>query len=128
MLSLRPLPMWWRRRSEKRFTVWLESAVLGVVGLPLAILPVVNDGVWQAVHPVALKIARPFAIDGESGAGVGGASIRIKLANASMSERTAVFGLAVKLRGSSGVALTTQPGVSSLSSGKSCFVTPISTL
>src|SRR5258707_15116628 len=80
MPSLRPLPLWWRRRSEKRFTVWLESAVLGVVGLPLAILPVVNDGVWQAVHPVALKIARPFAIDGESGAGVGGASIRIKLA------------------------------------------------
>jgi hypothetical protein len=32
--------------SEKRFTVWLESAALGLVEEPLAIiLPVVNEGV-----------------------------------------------------------------------------------
>jgi hypothetical protein len=47
---------------------------------------------------------------------VGGARIRMKLANASMSERTAVFelpvaeGAVVKLSVSSGVALKRQPG------------------
>src|SRR5256885_836693 len=60
--------------------------------------------------------------------GVGGASIRMKLANASTSEIAAVFGLGVKLTASSGVALKTQPGVSSRSCGNSWFVTPISTL
>ena len=74
MPSLRPLPMWWRRRSEKRFTVWLERAALGVVGLPLAIVPVANDGVWQAAQPVTLKRARPLMMDAVSGAGVGGAN------------------------------------------------------
>ena len=73
-------------------------------------------------------------MDGVSGAGVGGASIRMKSANASMSERTAVLGLeagveaGVKLSVSSGVALKRQPGVSSRSWGKSWFVIPISTL
>src|ERR1022692_507444 len=48
MPSARPFPMWWTRRSEKRFAVWLESAALGLVEDPLAIvLPVVNEGVWQ---------------------------------------------------------------------------------
>src|SRR6516225_12171394 len=71
-------------------------------------------------------------MDGVSEAGVGGASIRMKLAKASMSERTAVLEggveAGVKLSVSSGVALKIQPGVSSRSWGKSWFVTPISTL
>src|ERR1700681_2294738 len=100
--------MWWTRRSEKRFTVWLESAALGFVEEPLAIiLPVVNEGVWQWTQPVFAKMARPFTVDGVSGAGVGGASIRMKSANASMSDRTAVLelGVGVKLAVSSGVGL-----------------------
>src|SRR5713101_218508 len=114
--SASPLPMWWTRRSEKRFTVWLESAALGFVEEPLAIiLPVVNEGVWQWTQPIFAKMARPFTVDGVSGAEVGGASIRMKLANASVSERTAVLGLAVgvevvvKFSVSSGVALNRQP-------------------
>src|ERR1700681_152533 len=112
--------MWWTRRSEKRFTVWLESAALGFVEEPLAIiLPVVNEGVWQWTQPVFAKMARPFTVDGVSGAGVGGASIRMKSANASMSERTPVLGFeagveaVVKLSVSPGVAVKRQPGVSS---------------
>ena len=82
--------MWWTRRSEKRFTVWLESAALGLVEEPLAIiLPVVNEGVWQWAQPTFVKVARPFTVEGVSGAGVGGANMRMKLAKASMSEMTA---------------------------------------
>src|SRR6202030_287058 len=127
--------MWWTRRSDQRVTVWLEGEALGLVEEPLAIiLPVVNEGVWQCTQPVFVKRARPLTMDGVSGAGVGGASIRMKSANASMSERTAVLGLEVGVEGvmkltvSSGVALKRQPGVSSRSWGKSWFVTPISTL
>src|SRR6202158_6330898 len=94
MPSARSLPMWWTRRSEKRFTVWLESAALGLVEEPLAIiLPVVNEGVWQWTQPIFAKMALPFTVDGVSGAGMGGPSIRMKSENASMSERTAVLGL-----------------------------------
>src|SRR6266436_4087447 len=135
MPSARPLPMWWTRRSEKRFTVWLESAALGFVEEPLAImLPVVNGGVWQWTQPIFTKLARPFTVDGVSGAGVGGANIRMKSANASMSERTALLGLEVgaevivKLSASLGVLVKRQLGVSSRSWGKSSFVIPISTL
>ena len=94
----------------------------------------VNEGVWQWIQPILAKVARPFSLDGVAGAGVGGASIRMKLAKASMSEMTAVFelpvaaGVGVKLSVSSGVALKRQPGVSSRSCGNSWFVTPISTL
>src|ERR1700676_1728310 len=102
---------------------------------PLAIFaPVVSEGVWQWTQPIVAKVARPFSLDGVAGAGEGGASIRIKLAKASMSERTAVFelpevaGVGEKLSVSSGVALKIQSGVSSRSCGKSWFVTPISTL
>ena len=49
----------------------------------------VNEGVWQWAQPTLVKAARPFTVDGVSGAGVGGASMRMKLANASMSEMTA---------------------------------------
>src|SRR5450755_612348 len=123
MPSARSLPMWWTRRSEKRFTVCLESAALGLVEEPLAIIaPVVNDGVWQCTHPIFAKVPRPFSPDGVAGAGVGGASMRMKLANASMSEITAGFEMAlelpllaeagVKLSASSGVALNRQLGVS----------------
>src|SRR5260370_41295647 len=94
MPSARPLPMWWTRTSEKRFAVWLESAALGFVEEPLAIiLPVVNEGVWQWTQPILAKMARPFRVDGVSGAGGGGANIRMKSANAAMSERTAVLRL-----------------------------------
>ena len=61
--------------------------------------------------------ARPFTVDGVSGAGVGGASIRMKLANASISEITAGLELerpaeaVVKLSVSSGVALNRHPAV-----------------
>src|SRR6516165_7413762 len=121
--------MWCSSRSEKRFTVWLERAVLGTVADPLAIiLPVVSDGVWQRAQPIIPKAARPLTIEGVSGAGAGGANIRIKFANASMSERTAVLGVAVKFSVSSGVALNRQLGVSSRSCGNSWLVTPISTL
>src|SRR5580704_14427839 len=94
MPTARSLPIWWTSRSEKRFTGWLESAALGLVEEPLAIvLPVVKEGVWQWAQPAFAKTARPFTMDGVSGAGVGGASIRMKPANASMSETTAVLGL-----------------------------------
>src|ERR1700687_6509629 len=74
MPSARSLPMWWTRRSDQRFTVWLESAALGLVEEPLAIiLPVVNEGVWQWAQPTFVKVARPFTVDGASGAGGGGA-------------------------------------------------------
>ena len=120
--------MWWRRTSEKRFAVWLESAALGLVEEPLAIiLPVINDGVWQWTQPIVVKTARPFIVDGVSDAGAGGASIRMKSANASMSERTAVLEggveVGVKLNVSSGVALNRQPAVSPRSWGKSWLVT-----
>src|ERR1700730_16151774 len=79
MPSARPLPMWWTRTSEKRFAVWFESAALGFVEEPLAIiLPVVNDGVWQWTQPIFAKMALPFTVGGVLGAGVGGASIRMK--------------------------------------------------
>src|SRR5271163_2005410 len=102
---------------------------------PLAIiLPVVSEGVWHWAQPISANVLRPFSLDGVAGAGVGGASIRMKSANASMSERTAGFELpvdgevVVKLSVSSGVALKRQPGVSSRSCGKSWFEIPISTL
>ena len=53
------------------------------------------EGVWQWAHPMVAKVARPASVAGVGGAGVGGASMRMKLAKASMSERTAVCGLAV---------------------------------
>src|SRR6201987_5069638 len=121
MPSARPLPMWWTRRSEKRFTVWLESAALGLVEEPLAIiLPVVNEGVWQWAQPTFIKVARPFTMEGVSGAGVGGANMRMKLAKASMSEMTAglvaaLVGVVVKLSVSFGVAVKRHVGVSSRS-------------
>src|ERR1700722_1098827 len=96
--------------------------------------PVVNEGVWQWMQPIFAKVARPFSLEGVADAGVGGASMRMKSANASMSERTAVFelpeveGAGVKLTVSSGVGLKRQPGVSSRSCGKSWFEIPISTL
>jgi hypothetical protein len=106
----------------------LESAALGLVEEPLAIiLPVVNDGVWQWTQPILAKVSRLLSLDGVEGAGVGGASIRMKLANASMSEMTAGFempvdvagGVVVKLRLSLGVGVKRQLGVSSRSCGNS---------
>ena len=89
---------------------------------PLAIIaPVVKDGVWQWAQPIFAKRARPFSVVGVEGAGVGGASILMKLANASMSEMTAVFefpvvaGVVVKFSVSLGVGLKRHPGVSSRS-------------
>src|SRR3984893_16455700 len=135
MPSARPLPMWWTRRSEKRFTVWLESAALGLVEEPLAIiLPVVNEGVWQWAQPTFVKVARLLTLDGVSGAGMGGAKMRMKLVTASMSEMTAGLevaapvGAVVKLSGSFGVAMKRHAGVSSRSCGNSWFEIPISTL
>ena len=60
-------------------------------------MPVVNDGVWQWTQPILAKAARPFSVAGVVGAGVGGASIRMKLANASMSEMTAGFEMPLEL-------------------------------
>ena len=106
----------------------MESAALGTVEEPLAIiLPVVNEGVWHRAQPIFTNVARPLSLDAVAGAGVGGASIRMKSANASMSETTAVCGLpevagaGVKLSVSSGVALKIQTGVSSRFCGKSWF-------
>jgi hypothetical protein len=66
----------------------LESAALGLVEEPLAIFaPVVNEGVWQWTQPILAKVTRPFSLDGVASAG--GASIRMKLAKASISEMTA---------------------------------------
>lgn len=113
--------MWWTRRSDHRCAVWFDNATEGTVEEPLAIiLPVVNEGVWQWAQPTLMKAARPFAIEGVSGAGVGGASMRMKLANASMSEITAGLEVAVvagvvKLSVSFGVAMKRQLGVSSRS-------------
>src|SRR5262249_47369311 len=118
--SASPRPMWWTRRSENRFAVWFDRAALGQVEEPLAtIWDVVSDGVWQCAHPIRMKMALPFSVDGVAGAGSGGASILMKSANASMSEMTAVLEpraeLGVKLSVSSGVALKRHPAVSSRS-------------
>ena len=113
--------MWWTRRSENRCTFWFDNAAEGTLEEPLAIiLPVVNEGVWQWAQPTLIKVARPFAIEGVSGAGLGGASMRMKLANPSMSEITAGLDVAVgagvvKLTASFGVAVKRQLGVSSRS-------------
>ena len=113
--------MWWTRRSDQRFAVWFDRAALGTVEEPLAIiLPVVNEGVWQWAQPIFMKVARPLETEGVSGAGVGGASMRIKFANASMSAITAGLEVAevagvVKLSASLGVAVKRQLGVSSRS-------------
>jgi hypothetical protein len=103
------------RRSEKRLAVWLERAALGTVEEPLAIiLPVVTAGVWQWTQPTLTKAARPFFVDGVSGAGAGGASMRMKLANPSISEMTAGLEAAapvdvgLKFNVSLGVALKIQ--------------------
>src|SRR5258708_36562459 len=122
--------MWGSSGSEYRCTGWSDRAALGDVDEPLAIaLLVLSIGVWQCAQPASSKTARPFEVDGVSGAGVGGASIRMKLVKASTSEITAV-GVApgAKLTVSSGVALNRQPGVSSRFWGNSWFVTPDSTL
>ena len=54
-------------------------------------MPVVNEGLWQCTQPILAKASRPFSLDGVAGAGAGGANMRMKLANASMSEMTAGF-------------------------------------
>src|SRR5919108_3002952 len=74
--------------------------------------------VRQWPQPILMKVARPFAMVGVSGAGVGGASMRMKLAKASMSEITAGLEVAevagvVKLRELFGIAVKMQDGVSS---------------
>jgi hypothetical protein len=97
-------------------------------------VPVVNEGVWHCTHPTFANKSRPFSLDTVGGAGVGGASNRMKLANTSMSEITAGFelllvaGEVVKLSVSSGVALKRQPGASSRFCGNSWFEIPVSTL
>src|SRR5215469_1304432 len=97
-------------------------------------MAVVSEGVWQCAHPIRTKTARPFTVEGVSGAGIGGASIRMKFAKASISEITAGLWLepagelGVKFSVSSGVGLKIHPAVSSRSWEKSWFVTPISTL
>jgi hypothetical protein len=95
--------------------------------------PVANEGVWQWTQPIFANVARPFSLDRVAVAGVGGASMRIKLANASMSEMTAGLEVAVvagvvKLSASFGVAVKRQVGVSSRSWGNNWFEIPISTL
>src|SRR5579863_7900086 len=106
MPSARPSPMWCTSRSEKRLAVWWERAALGLVAEPLAIIvPVVNDGVWQCAHPTLANRSRPFSLDGVEGAGVGGASIRMKFENASMSEMTAGFEMPLALPVAGGVAV-----------------------
>src|SRR5215472_3008879 len=133
MPSASPLPMWWTRRSDQRRAVWFDKAMLGTVEEPLAIiLPVGNAGVWQWAHPTLMNAALPFTVEGVSAAGIGGASIRIKLAKASMSEITAGLDVAVvaggvKLSVSLGVAVKRHVGVSSRSCGNSWFEIPIST-
>src|SRR5260370_24734976 len=96
MPSARPLPMWWTRMSEHRFTVWLESAALGFVEDPLAIiLPVGNGGVWQWTQPTFAKVALPFTGDGVPGARVGGARSPIKSHNPPRSATPVVLWLDV---------------------------------
>jgi hypothetical protein len=76
---------------------------------PAIILPVVKDGAWHKAQPVSENMALPFVADGVSVAGVCGASIRMKSAKASMSDRTAVLGFDEKLSVSSWVALNATP-------------------
>jgi len=72
--------------------------------------PVVKEGVWQCAQPTFMKSVRPFTVEGVPAAGAGGASMRMKSANASMSEMVAVLilgllvGVAVKLSVSLGEA------------------------
>src|SRR6516162_2973537 len=84
------------------------------------------------MQPIVAKVARPCSLDGVGAAGAGGASIRTKLANATMSEITAGFEVpevvVVKLSVSLGVGTNRQPGVSSRSCGNSWLEMPISTL
>jgi hypothetical protein len=58
---------------------------------------VVNEGVWQCIHPTSANKSRPFSLDAVGGAGAGGANMRMKLANASMSEMTAGFEMPLEL-------------------------------
>jgi hypothetical protein len=60
---------------------------LGAREEPVAMAaPVVRDGVWQVAHPTLMNCARPAIVEGVGSAGTGGASMRMKSANASMSE------------------------------------------
>src|SRR2546429_7246555 len=71
---------------------------------------------------------RPLAMDGVSGAGVGGANMRMNSVNRSVSLAVPVGETAVISDVFSGRGLKRHPGVSDRSWGKSSFVTPISTL
>jgi hypothetical protein len=67
MPSARPLPMWWRRRSENRFAVWLERAALGVVELPQQPPPSRQEELLTEIRdvlksqPRSVAAAQPFA-------------------------------------------------------------------
>jgi hypothetical protein len=50
------------------------------------LLPVASDGVWQKAQPTPANNARPRAIDGVSGIGVGGAVSLMNIAKFSVSE------------------------------------------
>src|SRR5579884_962328 len=102
--------------------------------------PVVSDGEWQRLQPIWLKSVWPLLIEELEGAGVGGASSRIKSAKLTTSEDIServpmvvpklellLLGLRMLLE-SSGVALKTQPAVVLRSFGKPSLVTPCSTL
>src|SRR5579885_1260662 len=63
-------------------------AGLGLTAPPLATAqPVVYEGVWQSAQPTAENSAPPAAVDGVARAGEAGASMWMKLAKASMSDR-----------------------------------------
>ena len=72
MPSARLLPMWWTRRSDQRFAVWLESEALGLVEEPLAIIVARGEGRCMALGTAYLcKRARPFSVDGRGRSGSG---------------------------------------------------------
>src|SRR5207245_8451492 len=123
--SASPGPIWWTRRSEKRWTGLVRRA-------RTALLPVYSVGVWQYAQPVLWKRARPAVMEaappGRVRDGLGGARNRMKKVNFSMalivSAGVAPSGSVVSF----GVRANWQFDVSSRSCGNSSLVIPISTL
>src|SRR6267142_300286 len=121
MSSASPGPIWWRARSEYRFTLWLPRATT-------VVSRVLSVGVWQRAQPTIVNSWRPWPIEvaealPKLATGVGGARKRWKLAKPSMGLTWRTLGVTVL-----GTVANWQFGVSSRSCWNASLVIPISTL
>src|SRR5258706_525495 len=103
-------------KSENGWYVTFDMPVSGDAA-------VVRFREWHCTQPTLSKSAEPRVAEAESAAGVGGASMRAKLAKCTTSDAPSLLD-----SGSSGVALKTQPGTPERSLVKPSLVTPCSTL